>query len=441
MKKRFLSLFLALALCVGLCAVPGFAADSDFVIDKEGWLVKYTGPGGDVVIPDGVTVIGCCVFKDRKDLTGVTIPEGVDGIAPEAFMGCTGLTSVTIPEGVTALSTSAFRYCTSLTSVTIPKSVDFIDGDTFIGTPWLKQQGDFAVVNGILIKYQGTSANVVIPGNVTTIASTAFSFNSRADLTSVIIPDGVTTIKNQAFFDCERLSSAAIPSSVTSIGACAFDSCDSLTDIYFGGSKAQWEAIQDNSMFSTNNPADVVIHYNSPASDPAPSFTDVPDWCSSAVSWAVGRKITEGVGNDRFAPGNQCANAMILTFLWRAAGEPDSTAALPVDITGKNLDYAETALRWAAEKGMVDQTLNPTANCTRASAVSYIWQALGKESAPASGFNDVPAGADYAAAVDWASANGIVEGYPDGSFHPDTVCSRGVIATMLHRAYVPSVRL
>ena len=379
MKKRFLSLFLALALCVGLCAVPGFAADSDFVIDKEGWLVKYTGPGGDVVIPDGVTVIGCCVFKDRKDLTGVTIPEGVDGIAPEAFMGCTGLTSVTIPEGVTALSTSAFRYCTSLTSVTIPKSVDFIDG--------------------------------------------------------------VTTIKNQAFFDCERLSSAAIPSSVTSIGACAFDSCDSLTDIYFGGSKAQWEAIQDNSMFSTNNPADVVIHYNSPASDPAPSFTDVPDWCSSAVSWAVGRKITEGVGNDRFAPSNQCANAMILTFLWRAAGEPDSTAALPVDITGKNLDYAETALRWAAEKGMIDETLDPAANCTRASAVSYIWQALGKESAPASGFNDVPAGADYAAAVDWASANGIVEGYPDGSFHPDTVCSRGVIAAMLHRAYVPSVRL
>ena len=356
MKKRFLSLFLALALCVGLCAVPGFAADSDFVIDKEGWLVKYTGPGGDVVIPDGVTVIGCCVFKDRKDLTGVTIPEGV-----------------------TALSTSAFRYCTSLTSVTIPKSVDFIDG--------------------------------------------------------------VTTIKNQAFFDCERLSSAAIPSSVTSIGACAFDSCDSLTDIYFGGSKAQWEAIQDNSMFSTNNPADVVIHYNSPASDPAPSFTDVPDWCSSAVSWAVGRKITEGVGNNRFAPGNQCTNAMILTFLWRAAGEPDSTAALPVDITGKNLDYAETALRWAAEKGMIDETLDPAANCTRASAVSYIWQALGKESAPASGFNDVPTGADYAAAVDWASANGIVEGYPDGSFHPDTVCSRGVIAAMLHRAYVPSVRL
>ncbi len=354
MKKRFLSLFLALALCVGLCAVPGFAADSDFVIDKEGWLVKYTGPGGDVVIPDGVTVIGCCVFKDRKDLTGVTIPEGV-----------------------TALSTSAFRYCTSLTSVTIPKSVDFIDG--------------------------------------------------------------VTTIKNQAFFDCECLSSAAIPSSVTSIGACAFDSCDSLTDIYFGGSKAQWEAIQDNSMFSTNNPADVVIHYNSPAS--VPSFTDVPDWCSSAVSWAVGRKITEGVGNDRFAPSNQCANAMILTFLWRAAGEPDSTAALPVDITGKNLDYAETALRWAAEKGMIDETLDPAANCTRASAVSYIWQALGKESAPASGFNDVPAGADYAAAVDWASANGIVEGYPDGSFHPDTVCSRGVIAAMLHRAYVPSVRL
>lgn len=208
-----------------------------------------------------------------------------------------------------------------------------------------------------------------------------------------------------------------------------------LDDSVYWGNTLTADTVLSSKYLLTRYPVD------NPDPTPTDTFTDVPDWCSSAVSWAVGRKITEGVGNNRFAPGNQCTNAMILTFLWRAAGEPDSTAALPVDITGKNLDYAETALRWAAEKGMVDQTLDPAANCTRASAVSYIWQALGKESAPASGFNDVPAGADYAAAVDWASANGIVEGYPDGSFHPDTVCSRGVIATMLHRAYVPSVRL
>lgn len=43
--------------------------------------------------------------------------------------------------------------------------------------------------------------------------------------------------------------------------------------------------------------------------------------------------------------------------------------------------------------------------------------------------------------MNWAVANGIVEGYPDGGFKPDVVCNRGVIAAMLHRAYVPGVRL
>ena len=77
-----------------------------FVI-KNGVLTKYTGPGGDVAIPAGVTKIGDYAFEDCTGLTSVTIPEGVTAIWDNTFYYCTGLTSVTIPAGVTAIEEAA----------------------------------------------------------------------------------------------------------------------------------------------------------------------------------------------------------------------------------------------------------------------------------------------------------------------------------------------
>ena len=48
---------------------------SDFIIE-DGVLKKYTGPGGDVVIPKGVTEIGRESFAGCQSLRSVTIPEG-----------------------------------------------------------------------------------------------------------------------------------------------------------------------------------------------------------------------------------------------------------------------------------------------------------------------------------------------------------------------------
>lgn len=167
-------------------------------------------------------------------------------------------------------------------------------------------------------------------------------------------------------------------------------------------------------------------------------------WAEKAVDWAVngGKEITNGVGNGKFNPDAQCTNAMILTFLWRAAGKPASTAQLPIDITGKKVDYAEDALRWAAEKGMISKDFDPNAACTSASAVKFIWQAFDSP-APKGGstFTDVPAGADYAAAVAWAEQLGITQGEGNHIFSPDKVCSRGRILTFLYRAYVEEARL
>ena len=64
---------------------------SDFVIEN-GVLKEYTGPGGDVVIPDGVATIEGCLysgaFSSCRNLEGITIPESVKEIQRGAFHNC-----------------------------------------------------------------------------------------------------------------------------------------------------------------------------------------------------------------------------------------------------------------------------------------------------------------------------------------------------------------
>ena len=78
------------------------SSNNDFEI-KNGVLVKYTGAGGDVVIPDGVTGIGDHAFCECTSLTSITVPNGVTTIGDYMFHSCKSLTSVTIPDSVTSI--------------------------------------------------------------------------------------------------------------------------------------------------------------------------------------------------------------------------------------------------------------------------------------------------------------------------------------------------
>ena len=52
---------------------------------KDGSLIRYTGSGTDVVIPDGVTSIGDYAFNECKMLTSIKIPDSVTSIGKSAF--------------------------------------------------------------------------------------------------------------------------------------------------------------------------------------------------------------------------------------------------------------------------------------------------------------------------------------------------------------------
>lgn len=170
-------------------------------------------------------------------------------------------------------------------------------------------------------------------------------------------------------------------------------------------------------------------------------FTDVPSgaYYEDAVIWAVKKGITSGTSATTFDPDGSCTRAQAVTFLWRAAGSPESkSAAMPfTDVPAGS--YFEKAVLWAVEngitKGTSDTTFTPDASCTRAQIVTFLWRANGSHAVSGnSAFSDVAADAYYAAAVAWAEKNGVTGGIGGGLFGSDNTCTRAQIVTFLHRA-------
>lgn len=156
---------------------------SDFEITKNGVLVKYNGPGGDVVIPNSVTSIGDDAFRNCISLTSIKIPDSVTSIGYAAFANCTDLTDVTIPDSVTSIGKYAFFNCTGLRRIKITNSITSIDTGTFEDCRNL--------------------TSVKIPNSVKGIGYAAF--RDCTDLTTVEIPDSVKSIDEDAFKNCNKL--------------------------------------------------------------------------------------------------------------------------------------------------------------------------------------------------------------------------------------------
>ena len=205
---------------------------SNFEIDKKGCLTKYTGSGGNVVIPDGVTSIGDWAFEDCSSLAGITLPDGVTDIGGSAFKGCSSLTSITIPDSVISFGDSAFRWCSSLTNITLPDGVTSMGDRAFSGCSSLTSitiPDSVTSIGNEAFRGCSTLTGITIPDSVTSIGESAFY--GCSSLTSITIPDGVTRIGESAFYGCSSLTGITIPDSVTSIGYWAFEDCSSLTSI------------------------------------------------------------------------------------------------------------------------------------------------------------------------------------------------------------------
>ncbi len=185
-------------------------------------------------IPDGVTSIYDGAFEYCLNLTNIKIPESVEEIGSSAFFGCQSLTDVTIPERVTDIGSYAFGDCMGLKKIIIDENnpnYSSLDGVLFDKNKTK------------LIQYPAgtTKATYIFPNSVTSIEMAAFS--SCNSLTSITIPERIKSIPNGTFANCINLAKITIPVNVTYIGGNAFYKCTNFKDIFYGGSKENWNEI------------------------------------------------------------------------------------------------------------------------------------------------------------------------------------------------------
>ncbi|MEL7208809.1 MAG: S-layer homology domain-containing protein, partial [Actinomycetota bacterium] len=84
--------------------------------------------------------------------------------------------------------------------------------------------------------------------------------------------------------------------------------------------------------------------------------------------------------------------------------------------------------------GYPDGNFLPGDALSRAQFVNMLWNLVGKPTASTEhGFTDVPRSSWLTSALDWAAENGIMTGYPDGTFRGDDTMSRSTIAVVLWR--------
>ena len=96
-----------------------------------------------------------------------------------------------------------------------------------------------------------------------------------------------------------------------------------------------------------------------------------------AVLWAVEQGITNGISDTEFGPDAECSRAQIVTFLWRSQGSP----AVEADGEFHDVDadaYYATAVEWAVDNGVTngvgDDAFAPDAECTRAQTVTFLYR-------------------------------------------------------------------
>jgi hypothetical protein len=102
----------------------------------------------------------------------------------------------------------------------------------------------------------------------------------------------------------------------------------------------------------------------------AGKFTDVApsDWYATRVNWAASIGLVAGTGDGKFSPNREITLEQMLLVLYNLDGAKASTAQLP-DNVGTIDDWAQNALRWANEKGLLDGvggTLSARGSATRA---------------------------------------------------------------------------
>lgn len=167
-------------------------------------------------------------------------------------------------------------------------------------------------------------------------------------------------------------------------------------------------------------------------------YTDVDAgaWYADAVSYVTDNGLMGDTSSTAFSPEDAMTRAMLATVLYRAADTPAVTGTDDFNDTADGAWYADAVL-WASRQGLVtgygDGTFGTNDPVSREQIAAILWRYAGSPQAQdAQGFADEGDISAYAAdAVGWARANGIVNGKENNTFDPQGNATRAEVSTIL----------
>lgn len=209
--KKIFCIFIAASILLINLSVAGYAAvTSGFCGNGVAW--SFSEDDGILEISGGGRMFDYSAsspapwYAFRERITQVELENGVEYIGDYSFYGLTRLAYVNADLCVKEVGESAFY-----------------------GTFWLEiSAAEFVTLNGILIRYNGSSQKINLPENITGISSDAFKSNKN--ITEIVSDYYIDTVSSEAFSDCTALNKVHF-NSVKRICDYAFSGCTSLYDI------------------------------------------------------------------------------------------------------------------------------------------------------------------------------------------------------------------
>ncbi len=200
-----------------------------------------------------------------------TIPEGVTTIGAYAFFGNSHLKQISLPESLTKMDSGAFGRATQLETLYIPKNVSEIE----INALYCCENIRSYTVDANNLWYTADDTGTLFTKDMTQLLHIPTFYDSYT------VPDTVTSIRSGAFASSFRtLKNIYLPASLTEIlPEGTFLLCNKLTDIYFAGTAAQWQAIAGNVNDALDN---VNVHYGEESGSDVASGI-----CGDSATWVL----------------------------------------------------------------------------------------------------------------------------------------------------------
>ena len=174
---------------------------------------------------------------------------------------------------------------------------------------------------------------------------------------------------------------------------------------------------------------------------PSAAFTDVEEnvWYHDGIDFMVRNGYMNGVAADTFDVEGSLTRAQLVTVLYRLAGEPETSAAIPFADVADGQWYTK-AIVWAAENGIVngvnETTFAPNDPITREQIAAILYRYAHEENTEDGKLTSFPDAKDISGyaleAMNWAVARGLING-SDGKLLPQGTATRAQIAVILAR--------